>query len=192
MNYSNLVETFQIGIIGKGKLFSDNVLVHTFRYNDSEHNVNLGGNISIITVELVKTDKIVDKSPKDMNPAELWSVFFRYLTSKEKREKINEILQAKEEIAMAGHTLIHITQEQKDQAYELSRLKYELDLQSDLTEAEQNGHAKGRAEGIKEGMETGIKEGLYKTARNALAEGSTPEFVQKITGLTIEEIKNLA
>ena len=43
-----------------------------------------------------------------------------------------------------------------------------------------------------EGIEAGIKEGSYKTARNALAEGSTPEFVQKITGLTIEEIKNLA
>ena len=40
-------------------------------------------------------------------------------------------------------------------------------------------------------FEEGLEEGKRTIARNLLAEGSTPEFVQKIIGLTPEEIKNL-
>jgi hypothetical protein len=43
-------------------------------------------------------------------------------------------------------------------------------------------------EGIEEGMERGIK----TTARNALAAGATPEFIQKITGLDLETINSLS
>ena len=47
-------------------------------------------------------------------------------------------------------------------------------------------------EGIEQGMERGIEQGVQDVARNALAEGATPEFVQKITGLDIETIKGIA
>jgi len=46
-------------------------------------------------------------------------------------------------------------------------------------------------EGREEAWNGGIEEGIKITARNALAEGSTPEFVQKITGLDIETIKKI-
>jgi predicted transposase YdaD len=49
--------------------------------------------------------------------------------------------------------------------------------------------------GLKEGEEIGLQKGEEKKAleiaRNALAEGATPEFVQKITGLDIETISGL-
>jgi len=52
-----------------------------------------------------------------------------------------------------------------------------------------------KLDGIAEGKEIGLAEGEVETnrriARNALAEGSTPEFIQKITGLSIEEIAKL-
>ena len=41
----------------------------------------------------------------------------------------------------------------------------------------------------REGIETGREEANYIIARNLLAEGSTPEFIQKITGLSIKEIE---
>jgi len=50
-------------------------------------------------------------------------------------------------------------------------------------EAFEDGEDKGREEGSKEEKLT--------IARNLLAEGSTPEFVQKITGLSLEEIAKL-
>ena len=45
---------------------------------------------------------------------------------------------------------------------------------------------------FEEGMEIGMERGIEDVARNALAEGATPEFVQKITGLDIETVKKLA
>jgi len=40
-----------------------------------------------------------------------------------------------------------------------------------------------------EGMEEGMEKGIEKIARNALAEGASIEFVQKITGLDMETLK---
>ena len=46
-------------------------------------------------------------------------------------------------------------------------------------------------EGMEKGREEGIERGIEQTARNALAEGASIGFVQKITGLDIETIKKL-
>ena len=65
-------------------------------------------------------------------------------------------------------------------------------------EAREEGLAEGREEGLAEGREEGLAEGRaelrkekYAIAHNLLAEGSSPEFVQKITGLSLEEIAKL-
>jgi predicted transposase YdaD len=42
-----------------------------------------------------------------------------------------------------------------------------------------------------EAREDGFEKANRKIARNLLAEGSTPEFVQKITGLDLETIAGL-
>ena len=46
-------------------------------------------------------------------------------------------------------------------------------------------------EGLEEGREEGLEEGLEKVARNALAQGASLDFVQKITGLDIQTIAGL-
>jgi predicted transposase/invertase (TIGR01784 family) len=48
-----------------------------------------------------------------------------------------------------------------------------------------------REDGIEEGMEKGRVTEKLEIARNLLAEGATLEFIQKVTGLDIETIKNL-
>jgi hypothetical protein len=48
--------------------------------------------------------------------------------------------------------------------------------------------ARARAEGEVRGEARGEARGVEKVARNALAQGATPEFVQKITGLDIQTI----
>ena len=52
-------------------------------------------------------------------------------------------------------------------------------------------HEQWKEDGMAEGKAIGIVEGKREIARNLLAEGSTPEFVQKITGLSIDEIAKL-
>jgi hypothetical protein len=49
-----------------------------------------------------------------------------------------------------------------------------------------------REEAWEEALEKGRVERSFEVAKNALAEGSSPEFVQKITGLDVETIKGLA
>jgi predicted transposase YdaD len=49
----------------------------------------------------------------------------------------------------------------------------------------------GREEGLEEGLEKGREEEREEIARNALAKGASIEFVQEITGLGMEALKNL-
>ena len=60
-----------------------------------------------------------------------------------------------------------------------------------LTLTSEDALAWAREEGVEEGLEKGQELSLERVARNALAEGATPEFVQKITGLDLEAIKQL-
>jgi predicted transposase YdaD len=83
--------------------------------------------------------------------------------------------------------MITISEEEKEQAWLMSREKHLLDYKSNPAYAEQVGYIKGHAEGLPEGM----AEATLRIARNALAEGATVEFVQKITGLNMKIIKNI-
>ena len=171
--YADLVETFQITVLCKYKYFADKALVHTFQYYDPVRNVSLGGKTRVITLELSKVEQIIDKSTDDMDASEKWSVFFEYLTKEEKRGKINELLEKEDEIAMAGETLMHISQDEIEFARLTSELKYELDNQSHRVNARREGLAEGRAEGRAEGQKEAKK-----------------HFMELLNqGLSIEEIK---
>jgi len=51
-----------------------------------------------------------------MTGAERWAAYFQYLTDEAKREKINEIIDREEGIAMALDTLANITQDEVEYA----------------------------------------------------------------------------
>ena len=55
----------------------------------------------------------------------------------------------------------------------------------------EQGREEGRETGWKEGQKQGRKEGLEAVAKNALTEGLSLEFVQKITGFDMETLKDL-
>ena len=81
---------------------------------------------------------------------------------------------------MAAALLQEISQDEHERARLRSRKMYEMDRVSDLLTAEEKGEIKGRDE------EKRI------IARNLLVKGSTPEFVQEITGLNLKTIQELA
>jgi len=178
-SFNDLKETYQIAILAKKKFFEDGELIHDFIYYDPKTRIPLGGKTRIITVELVKTKPIVDKPVGEMTAAELWAVFFEYLTDEEKRAKMIEIINREEGIAMAVETLSNITQDEVEYARMCNLIKSQLDYQCGMVEARRSGREEGREE-----------EKLI-IAKNLLAEGSTPEFVHRITGLSLEEIKEL-
>jgi predicted transposase YdaD len=58
-------------------------------------------------------------------------------------------------------------------------------------EGREDGWEGGLEKGLERGRYEGREEGAIVIARNALAKGSTPEFVQEITGLNLETIQGL-
>jgi len=218
-NYNSLKECYQIAILAKKKFFPDKNLIHNFLYYDPNTRISLKGKTRIITVELVKTKPIVNKPVEEMTDAELWAVFFQYLTDLKKRSKINEIINHEEGIAMAVKTLGTFTQKEIDYIRESTRLKSELDWQSHMTNAKlkglrkglregrkkgraegrAEGHAEGHAEGREEGREEGRKEGReeghneanIEYARKMKADNMPLSQISKYTGLPIETIEKL-
>jgi predicted transposase/invertase (TIGR01784 family) len=104
---------------------------------------------------------------------------FEYLTDGEKRDKIIEIINREEGIAMAVNTLVNITQDEIEYERMSNLIKSQLDYQSGMADARREGLAEGRAEGI------------YEIARNALVKGLPVDVIHDITGLDIEIIEQL-
>lgn len=171
-----------------GEGWVGNFAFHAFEYYDPVHKVSLNGRSRIIALELSKLDQVVEKEAKEMSIQEQWAVYFKYLTDRKKRSKINEIIEQDDGIAMASEVLMTVSREEHEQARQMLIEKNELDYQSRMVTATRDGIAKGRAEGRAEG----IAEGKIVTARNALAKGYSLEVIQDITGLDIETIKKAA
>jgi len=180
--YDDLKETYQIAILAKEKFFADENFAHNFLYYDPDNRVPLGGRTRIITVELEKTEPAAGKPVEEMTNAELWAVFFEYLTDEEKRGKIIEIINREEGIAMALDTLVNITQDEIEYARMSTLIKSQLDYQSGMVGAKREGRAEGRAEGHAK---------LIETVRNLKALGVSADIIVKSTGLSSEEIAKL-
>ena len=152
-------------------------------YSDLENRISLGGRTKIITVELVKTEPAVGKLVEEMTDAELWAVFFQYLTDEEKRDKIIEIINQEEGIAMAVDTLKNITKDEVEFARMTTLIKGELDWRSGMADAEKKG--------LSEGLIEGRNEEKLENARKMKADNMSVSQISKYTGLSAETIAQL-
>jgi predicted transposase/invertase (TIGR01784 family) len=174
-NYSDLKETYQISILAQKPFFPDKNLTHTFLYYDPIANVSLDGKIRIITLELEKADAFINKPVEEMTTTEHWAAYFQYLTDGAKREKIEEIINHEEGIAMATNTLCQVSAEYEAYALQTSLMKGELDWRSGMKDAENKGR----------------KEANLENARKMKAMGFLPEQIQAVTDLSPETIAQL-
>jgi predicted transposase/invertase (TIGR01784 family) len=187
--YDDLKETYQIAILAKEKFFPDENLTHNFIYYDPDNRVSLGGRTRIITVELVKAGSVAGKPVEEMTNAELWAVFFQYLTDGEKRGKINEIIDREEGIAMAVNTLVNITQDEIEYERMSNLIKSQLDYQSDMVWAKREGREEGLKEGLKKGHTEGRAESMLEIARKMKNAGRPLSEIEEFTGLPPEIIE---
>jgi predicted transposase/invertase (TIGR01784 family) len=146
-NYKDLKQTYQIAILAKRRFFRDKEFFHKFEYYDPEHGVSLNGKTRIVTLELSKLDEIAKKATGKMSNSERWAYYFRYLTDRSKRSKINEILKHEEGIAMASQVLMKISKDEIERARLLLDEKNSLDIQSKIVTAERKGERKGKRKG---------------------------------------------
>ena len=190
-DYDDLKKCYQITILAKTKFFSDKNLTHTFLYYDPDTCVSLEGKTRIITVELEKTKPIINKPVEEMTNAELWAVFFQYLTDEKKRDIIIEIINHEEGIAMAVETLGTFTQDEIEYIRQSTLIKSELDWRSRIGDAENKGRNEGLSLGHNEGLIEGRNEANLENARKMKAMGFLAEQIQAVTGLSTETIAKL-
>ncbi|MBQ6905223.1 MAG: Rpn family recombination-promoting nuclease/putative transposase [Spirochaetia bacterium] len=127
------------------------------------------------------------KEVKNFTDIEKWVIFLRDSTDKSKRDLLNEIMASDEGIREAGEILMTISEDEKEWARQISRLKGEWDFKSSVVTAKREGLAEGRAEG----EQIGEKHGLETAARGMKAENIPIETIVKITGLTPEQVAAL-
>ena len=83
---------------------------------------------------------------------------------------------------MASQVLMSVSKDEIERARLLSEYKYQMDMQSKLVTAKQDGKLEGREE---------ERNKILENARNALAKGYPIETIRDITGLDVETIKGL-
>ena len=137
--YNDLKQAYQIAILAKEQFFTDQAFLHVFEYYDPVKRTSLNGRSRIITVELSKLDKVIEKPVKETSSQERWAIFFEYLTVKEKRGKINEIIEQEEGLIMASDILTTISKDKIERARLISEEKYELDTRTLIHEAKLEG-----------------------------------------------------
>jgi predicted transposase/invertase (TIGR01784 family) len=182
-NYGDLKESWQIAFLVKGRFFPDDDFFHNFEYYDPIRRISLKGRSRIITLELSKMERVGEKSVTEMTAQEHWGFFFRYLTDKRKREKINEVIANEEGIAMASEVLISISRDEAERARLMSEYKYVVDTQSKVVQAERVG--------LQKGLQKGRQEEKLEIARNLKALGTPIKQIVQATGLTEQQINEL-
>ena len=140
--------------------------------------------VHVIFVELSKLGEIMKKPVKEMTVLDKWAVFFQYAQDPRYRETVNRVIESEEVLTVAGELLMSISQNERERAIFRSRRKFQTDYASDMATAEDNGRRIGRAEGRMEGR--------MEIARNALRKRMPIEDIMDITGLTREDVEQLA
>jgi predicted transposase/invertase (TIGR01784 family) len=140
---------------------------------------------------LPKIDAILDKPVEEMTDLEQWSIFFRYVTDKSKRDIINRIIGNKEAIRMATDILEVISKDEKERIRYESELIFDLDQRSRFNGAWREGEAEGIKKGRTEGRTEGRAEERITIARKMLKRSRPIDEIIEDTGLTLNEIENL-
>jgi len=179
-DYRELPNVIAINIIDFNFLPSENV--HTcFNLRESVNpSIILSPALEIHFISMVKWRKQAEKDIVN-NSLHRWLTWF---DEDSPPELVEEVVGMDSAIKAANERQAYVSQGEEARRTYWSRRKAELDRISGLNYA--------KDEGRQEGREEGQEAATLEIARNALAESATPEFVQKITGLDLETIKQLA
>ena len=144
VEYDKLLRTYQVTFCGYTVLPNRHDFVNraALRFPDGEQFTD---QVNMIIVELSKLNGLLKKPIEKLAPLEMWSLFFRYASEPKYRDLVNNVINAKEEIAMASTMLMEISKDEQERARFRSKRMFETDTESNLLVAERRGEAKGMA-----------------------------------------------
>jgi predicted transposase/invertase (TIGR01784 family) len=186
LKYMDLARTYQVTfctytVFPRRK---DYVTVSGLRTPDGEL---ISDQINMVVVELSKLGDVLKKPVSEMTSLEMWSVFLGYASEPEHRKLVNEMIERKEVLGMAGAVLTSISKDEHERAKFRSRRMAETDRISNLLTAREDGILIGE----ERGREEGITLGQLDMVRKMKAATLPIEQIAQISGLSIAEIEQL-
>ena len=113
-----------------------------------------------------------------MTDLEKWAVFFRYADIPRFRQTVNNVIESKEALQMAGNLLMSISQDERERAVFRSRRIYQSDMDSNIATVRDRGILEGR------------KQRDFEFAQKLLKRNRPIEEIMEDTGLTREEVES--
>jgi len=175
--YKKIKRAYQIFFLNCILFPKSTKLPRRYSYREETEQDELTKAVEIIFYELPKLeqrvkDYLAGKSDMESLPEDQkWCMYMKYRHEELAEPLIKELCQKEEGIMHAEKALSKVDRNYVKYVREMGRRKNEIDRAFEIDNA--------RLEEKRE------------IARNLLTEGSTPEFVQKITGLDLETIANL-
>ena len=160
-DYKSLKRCYLICIVNFVLIEKSSGLVTDYRFRDKDRR-DLTDDETILFIQLPESDKVLDKPMDALTPQEMWAIFFRNISDKNMRDKLQAITDRKEGIRMAVDVLCEISQDEKTRIQYENELLAELDTRSWISDAWEDGVEVGTEKGIVIGTERGIVIGTEK------------------------------
>ena len=201
-DYHLLEPVYSLNLVNDVFLSDVEEYYHYYRMVHEKHTDKVIDGLHLVFVELPKF------TPHTMNEKKMQVLWLRYLTEIDgymetvpqellDNPEINKAMEVVEESAFSPEQLLGY-----DKFWDIIRTEttlYNSGVRQGREEGEaiglekgrEEGRAEGREEGREEGRAEGRKEGLRQTARNLKSMGLGIADIQKATGLSEEEIRDL-
>ena len=139
-----------------------------------------------LEMHFIEIPKFEKKNPEAKTKLEQW---LWLLAGRE--EKLEMAKKENKEIKKAMDIIDEMSMDEKEWELYMSRHRAILDYNSGMSEAKRQGIEDGLKEGIKQGIKEGAKSRNIEIAKNMIKEKIEIKTIEKITGLTKEEIEKL-
>ncbi|EMB31704.1 Rpn family recombination-promoting nuclease/putative transposase [Treponema denticola] len=183
-DYTKLPKCITINLIGKG--FNKNKRLHNkYLVLEKDTKEPLVSKLEIHILNLEKARLLKEGQYKDYKAKRLLN-WLKFIETDER--EVREVLEQESPMMRKANTTIELMEmSPRDKWLYESRMKYEHDKASCISE----GYRQGIEQGIQQGFADGAHQNKLETARNLTEMGFAVEVIAKATGLSIEEIKSL-
>ena len=190
--YDKMKKSIVVSIIN-GILFSEYDSCHSiFDVRERQTGLLLSDRLEFHFLELGKVDG--QKPVEALTEAERLAAYLKYANDEEKQDYVQEIIYS-EGLTMTENAYRKVTQDEIEYERMESRLKYQLQYNTDMSLARQEGLELGLEQGRTEGEAVGIAKGeaaaTVKLARAMKADGESVDKIVKYTGLSADEVERL-
>ena len=187
-DYTKLPKCITINLVGKG--FNKNKRLHNkYLVLEQDTKEPLVSKLEIHILNLEKARLLKEGQYKNNKTKRLLN-WLKFIETDD--PEVRKMLEQESPMMRKANTTIEVMEmSPRDKWLYDSRMKYEHDRASCISE----GYRQGIEEGIQQGLERGIDKGVYQkaleTAKNLLAMNFPIENIAKVTGLSIKEVEAL-